>query len=344
MRELYEDTANAQAAAAQAQARATEEQTRANINTELGQRQERLKNAIEHLGSSYESVRMGGAYELFHLAQDIPDLRQTILDILCAHIRQTTGQEQYQKEYSLHPSEEIQTLLTLLFVRDHNVFELCEVDLKKGWLCGADLFQARLDWADLSDAQLQNTSFSGAQLRRANLFGAQLRASHLVGAHLYGACLYGAQLHGANLGKAVLYGADLFDAQLQGVNLAMVQMQGAIVGGAHLQGAYLRGTDLRGVSSEENTSRSTEELIRKSIDRQSDLAWTYFSGGLTSEDVDSFAHGLPDEEQVRLREELAPHVCEPRSTELPVDCDAIVGSYSASEAEKWIEDSHQPPS
>ena len=45
-----EDTANAQAEAAKAQAKATEEQAKANENTEQGQRQERLKNAIEHLG------------------------------------------------------------------------------------------------------------------------------------------------------------------------------------------------------------------------------------------------------------------------------------------------------
>ena len=287
---------------------------------------------------------MGGAYELFHLAQDIPDLRQTILDILCAHIRQTTGQEQYQKEYSLHPSEEIQTLLTLLFVRDHNVFELCEVDLKKGWLCGADLFQRALT------GPTSATLSCRIRPSRAHSCGAPI-CSALNSVHPTSSELTSMErvctVHSSTEPTWERpYCTEQISStpSLQGVNLAMVQMQGAIVGGAHLQGAYLRGTDLRGVSSEENTSRSTEELIRKSIDRQSDLAWTYFSGGLTSEDVDSFAHGLPDEEQVRLREELAPHVCEPRSTELPVDCDAIVGSYSASEAEKWIEDSHQPPS
>ena len=73
-----EDTANAQAEAAKAQAKATEEQAKANQNTEQGQRQERLKNAIEHLGHASDSVRLGGAYELFHLAQDTKDLRQTV--------------------------------------------------------------------------------------------------------------------------------------------------------------------------------------------------------------------------------------------------------------------------
>ena len=84
---------------AESQARATEEQAKANQHTEEGQRQERLKNAIEHLGHKSDSVRLGGAYELFHLAKDTlkedakEKLSQTVLDILCAHIRQTTGDE-----------------------------------------------------------------------------------------------------------------------------------------------------------------------------------------------------------------------------------------------------------
>ena len=43
------------------------------LKTEQGQRQDRLKNAIEHLGHKSDSVRLGGAYELFHLAKDTLD-------------------------------------------------------------------------------------------------------------------------------------------------------------------------------------------------------------------------------------------------------------------------------
>ena len=90
-----EDTANAQAEAAKAQAKATEEQAKANQNTEQGQRQERLKNAIEHLGHPSESVRIAGTHELRLLARDSkePLFRRTVLDILIAHVRRTTGEE-----------------------------------------------------------------------------------------------------------------------------------------------------------------------------------------------------------------------------------------------------------
>ena len=332
-----EDTAKAQSDAARAQARATEEQAKANQNTERGQRQERLKNAIEHLGSAFDSVRMGGAHELFHLAEDTPSWRQTILDILCAHIRQTTSQAPYRDQYKSHPSEEVQTLLTLLFVREHDVFEDGTVNLKGSWLCGAELSEGRLDWADLTATNLQNASLYRARLQWALLFDAQLRGAQLVSARLYGASLYGAQLQGANLGRALLHGANLLEAQLHGANLAMVQMQGAILGGAQLQGAHLHGTDLRGVRCEEDLSKTTEERIRNSIDQESDLSWIWFSGGLKRKDIDSVVDGLPGEEKRELRSKLAPHIDQPESHEPPQGCDIITGSYSAKEAEEWIE-------
>ena len=85
-------------------------------------------------------MRLGGAYELFHLAEDAEDtenLRQTVLDILCAHIRQTTGESKYREAHRSKPSEEIQSLLTLLFVQEHEVFKGYHIDLQGSWLNGA---------------------------------------------------------------------------------------------------------------------------------------------------------------------------------------------------------------
>ena len=73
---VMEESVTVQAKAATAQAKAATAQAKANQNTEQGQRQERLKNAIEHLGHDKDSVRLGGAYELFHLADDTEELQQ----------------------------------------------------------------------------------------------------------------------------------------------------------------------------------------------------------------------------------------------------------------------------
>ena len=264
-----EETANAQV-------KATEEQAKANKNTEQGQRQDRLKNAIEHLGHEKDSVRLGGAYELFHLAEDTEDLRQTVLDILCSHIRRTTGEREYREAHKSEPSEEVQSLLTLLFVQEHEVFKGLHINLQGSWLNGASLQGARLEEAILTKVHLQGahlqrallqrafltevhlqgaflieTRLQGAYLQKALLQGAflietRLQEAHLVGAHLQGADLVGTYLQGAFIEGAHLQGTDLHETYLQGANLVGAHLQGADLYQAHLQGAYLIETRLQG--------------------------------------------------------------------------------------------------
>ena len=227
-----------------------------NRGAEDERRQERLKNAIEHLGHESDSVRLGGAYELVHLARDTEDLRQTVLDILCAHIRRTTGEAGYREEHRSKPSEEVQSLLTLLFVQEHAVFRGCRIDLQGSWLNGAMLERARLQEANLSGAYLQEANLheaqlQGANLRDAQLQGANLREAQLQRANLHGAHLKGAQLQGANLHEAQLQRADLREAQLQGANLHVAQLQGANLHEAQLQGANLHAVRLQGADLHE---------------------------------------------------------------------------------------------
>ena len=217
--------------------------------TEQGQQQDRLKNAIEHLGHKSESVRLGGAYELLHLAKDTKELRQTVLDILCAHIRQTTGESKYREAHKSKPSEEVQSLLTLLFVDHSEVFKDHSIELQGSWLNGADLLQAQMQRASLIKAHLQETLLYEAHLQEALLFNAQmqgahlteahLQKAHLTEAHLQGADLTEAHLQGANLQKAYLQEANLTEAHLQRANLQKAYLQEANLTEAHLQGADL---------------------------------------------------------------------------------------------------------
>lgn len=261
--------------AANAQAEATKQQAKANENTEQGRRQERLKNAIEHLGNSSVSVRLGGAYELFHLAEDTEEWRQTVLDILCAHIRGTTGEKEYREQYAAKPSEEVQSLLTLLFVDEPGVFEGLDINFRESWLNGAELLCAQLQSADLAKAQLRGATF------------------------------FAAQLQGADLSAAQSQGADLTQAKLDGV------------------------------SCEEEGSEGFAERMDRLIGQNSDLSWVTFTGGLQRDDVDSLVKCLPGEEE-KLWERLTPHVNKPASNELPEDSGAIIGYYTAEEAEQWI--------
>ncbi|MYB69855.1 MAG: pentapeptide repeat-containing protein [Gemmatimonadetes bacterium] len=244
---------------AKAMEKTAQSQADAVLKTEQGQRQDRLKNAIEHLGHKSDSVRLGGAYELFHLAQDTPDtpeLRQTVHDILCAHIRQTTGEKEYQEKHESNPSEEVQSLLNLLFVQEPDVFKGLSADLQGSWLKGVALERARLEnatlvgvqlqRADLRVVQLQGADLSEAKMQEATLQGVQLQGADLSEAKMQEATLQGVQLQGADLSEAKMQEATLQGVQLQGADLSETQMQGAILSGVQLQGATLRGVKMQG--------------------------------------------------------------------------------------------------
>ncbi|MCE2486503.1 MAG: pentapeptide repeat-containing protein [Desulfurellaceae bacterium] len=349
-----EDTANTQAAAAKAQADATREQAKANHNTEQGQRQERLKNAIEHLGHASDSVRLGGAYELFHLADDTEELqqRQPMLDILCVHLRQTTGKDEYRKKHPSKPSEEIQSLLTFLFVQEHEVFKGLRINLQGSHLNGADLTQARLEKADLTGAYLRGANFSWAWMQEAVLAKAHLQSPDFREARLQLARLDWTKMQGTNLHGTWMQGASLVQAELQGAYLSGARLQLANLGSARLQAASLdqvqfQEASLDGAtwSATDSNASSFEDRMRRGIWRvnlyrrlqddpyQRDPYEAIFAGGLKQEDLDSLVEGLPDERVKEFRGKLKPHVGKPASHELP---GGFTGAYTAQEAEQWI--------
>ena len=329
-------------------------------HTEQGLRQERLKNAIEHLGYDSSSVRLGGAYELFHLAEDNKDLRKTAFDILCAHIRQTTSEGEYQEKHKSKPSEEVQSLLTLLFVQEHEVFKGLHINLQGSWLNGANLREARLQGAILSGAHLQGATLAEAQLQEADLTKAHLEAhpqvtnlskaclqgatltevrlqeAYLKQARLQGACLMGGFLQAANLDGAYLQGADLGYVRLQGAYLLGVQLQGARLSFLDLSGATLSGAKLQGAGEQSWTSSTSFACrIRKSINKESDVS-RLVSGGIGQEGLDLVFEGVSDEKKKLIRESLRPHIGKPMSYGLPEDSGANIGTYTKEEAEEWI--------
>ena len=373
-----------QVMAAQKRAKAMEDtakqQVIANQNTQQGLQQERLKNAIEHLGNDSDSVRLGGAYELFHLAQDTkkealqrmrssggaderfhlaqdtPDLRQTVLDILCAHIRRTTGEDKYRKTQQSKPSEEVQSLLTLLFVQNHDVFEGLPINLQNSWLNGADLQNARLQKAILKQANLRGARLDRAHLQEANLVEAHLeetvleqanlQGAKLISAHMQEAYLPHARLQGANLRGAHLQAAYLHDAHLQGTVLDSVRMQAVFLSEARLQGAKLSYTQMQGAildkanlkgagTQDWASSMDFAERINKSIGKESDLSTVSF-GGLCQKAANALEEGLSEEKIGLLRQMLSPHIGKPFGLGLPENSSAITGAYNKEEAEEWI--------
>ena len=339
-----EDTARAQADAV--------------LRTEDGQRQDRLKNAIEHLGHGSESVRLGGAYELLHLAKDTEELRQTVLDILCAHIRRSTSIAGYRKAYELKPSEEIQSLLRMLFVQQYLVFRGLDINLQGSWLKGTDLRKARLWSANLTQTQLQGSRLDAAHMQNANLTDAHLEEACLQDAWLHGANLFCVQMQGANLSHAHLMGSNLIGTHLQGAFLSNVNLQGAFLGdvslhcaslvnaqmqGVRLSSVYLMGASLSGAqlhgAGVQNWTSSTPfaDRIRESIDKDHDLSkcMLVFSG-IEQNAVDQLVLGMSDDKAMMIRVGLNPHIGKPTVYRFPDDCEFSIGSYTEEDANKWI--------
>ncbi len=331
-----ERVAKAQADAAGEQATAAKEQARASRDAELGRRHVRLHNGVEHLGHDSVAVRLGGAHELFHLARDTESMRQTVLDILCAHIRRSTGPDPYRRRHKSGPSVEVQSLLSLLFAAPDGICKGLRIDLQGSWLNGANLCAAYLCGANLSDARLQGADLVGAQLQGADLSWAHLHGAGLSWARLQGADLVGARLDGVSLSKANLQGADLARAMLRGAALCRTHLQGAFIVGAHLQGADLTETNLHGVRSYVDYPDSFAQRITQSTGEESDLSGAVFAGGLTLEEVESVLDGMYHETATELRVKLTPHVGKRTSYELPEHSGAVIGTYTDEEAEKWI--------
>ena len=52
--------------------------------------------------------------------------------------------------------------------------------------------------------------------------------------------------------------------------------------------------------------------------------------------MDSLVEGMSDEKSNMLRRKLRSHIGQPESNQLMENSGAIIGSYTAKEAEKWI--------
>ena len=301
-----------------------------------------------------------------------------MLDILCSHIRRTASESKYRKENDSEPSEEIQSLLTLLFVKDQDTFKGLIIHLPGCWLKGADFSKASLEMANLRKAHLENADFDTAQLQRADLFRANLNGARfyktqmqearltiarlqgawfdhaqLQGAILHGAALQGAwmnevQLQGAYLRHAKMLNVWLRNSQLQGAKLERVNLQLADLTGAKLQGAFLKesnlqeatleGVSLEGVISQSLVSPSFETRIKERLEKESDLSQVTFAGGLTQKKFDGLVKGLPDKTAMELKTSLVLHFDKPNNYNLPDGSGAIVGRYTKEEADKWIAD------
>ncbi|MFE0591361.1 pentapeptide repeat-containing protein [Micromonospora echinospora] len=162
--------------------------------------------AVEHLGNTDSvAIRLGGVYSLDRIADDDPDERSRVADILAAFIRDVAVAD-------VPLPRDAVAALTVLTRRDWP----CGVDLAGAHLAGVRMPGARLVAARLSGTDMSGALVTGAVLREADLSGVDLRRADLSGADLRGARISGSRLSGATADAATCWPTG-FDPTEHGV-------------------------------------------------------------------------------------------------------------------------------
>ncbi|BDZ44041.1 hypothetical protein GCM10025865_33840 (plasmid) [Paraoerskovia sediminicola] len=205
-------------------------------------RTDRYTKAVEQLGHESIHIRLGGVYALERVMQDSPKDAQTVMDVLCAFVRESanTPAPDGQEDGPLPgkaPATDLQAALTVIGRSPSEISK----NLAHAQLSGADL-----SLADLSRAYMVGTDLTGAYMTGADLTGAILVFAKLIDASMPSADLTDANLTGANLTDASLVNADLTRANLRGANLRRADLRGADLTDANLTST---GPSPKGLSS-----------------------------------------------------------------------------------------------
>ena len=222
--------------------------------------QKLFNDASAKLSDESASVRLGGIYALDTLARSNETYLTRIVEILCAHLRETTQQKGYQEKYKDKPSNEIQSLANVLSELNkvlsvlnsqkekNGNSDFLRLDLSASYLVGADLTNACLKYVNLVETDLQQAFLDKAQLQKANLRIANMQRASLRGAQMQMASLVYAHMENTSCRAIQLQGADLHGTHLNGAKLRGAQMQMAILNVAWLQQAKLAGAQLQKAS------------------------------------------------------------------------------------------------
>ena len=200
-------------------------------STEKGNVAERFKNAVEHLGHESASVRLGGVYALHNLAQEEgEDYRKRVFQILCAHIRKTTTDENYTHRppaghaRTVAPTVEIMSILNLLFIsKDRMVYKNLIANLQHANLEGARLNDSKLQDADLEGVNLQGAFLARAKLNKASLFDANMANARVKDSDMTGAILAFAVASDVDFGNANLHNVDFNYTDCRGSSFVLAQ-------------------------------------------------------------------------------------------------------------------------
>jgi uncharacterized protein YjbI with pentapeptide repeats len=219
--------------------------------TRIGQVTDRYSDCVEQLGRDILTVRLGAIYALERLLRDSDEDRPTIIDVLCAFLRQPSVLSQDKARQDIDAQgkpnsafdaavqggkpiapTDVQAAITVVTRSGEDAI----LDLQRAPLTGISCPGVSLRKAKLEEADLIHSRLAGANLQGANMWGAKL--DH-VG-------LDSANLEGAYLARSRMWHASFGNANLKGALLTFVDARNALFLGADLEGSSFRESDLRG--------------------------------------------------------------------------------------------------
>ena len=282
-----ENQAKAMEYQAEVQTKSVEEQAKSVKEQVEDNRNKTFHEAIKHLGDSSFSVRLGNIYTLYDLARLNPEkYLKNIIEILSAHVRETTQKKEYQEKYKTKPSNEISSLLKLLSDLNkeypNKEVKSSPLDLSHAYLCGVhlrdlDFSYAIFTYSNFKGAILEGSHFEGANLAVSHFEGAYLPASHFEDANLYAS-----HFEGANLRESHFEGAILEGSHFEGANLRESHFEGASLEGSHFEGAYLYASHFEGANLLESHFEGAN--LCKSYFAGADLYVSHFEGAYDDQD------------------------------------------------------------
>ena len=217
-------------------------------------------------------VRLGAIYALERIAQDSERDHITVMETLCAYIRENAPaseakdhdlgewpeypedaspedrkvrgeklrvRHQNLKDWAdalLSPRVDIQAALTVIGRRSD---ERIEFERRQKRSFRLDLRNTNLRKADLTRAKLDHALLTHARMEGAELRAARMERANLEGARMERANLREARMERAELRAARMEWANLSEARMEWANLKRAQMEGANLGAARMEGAYL---------------------------------------------------------------------------------------------------------
>ena len=188
---------------------------------------EAFARAAEQFPHPELSVRLGGLYALWSLAQEAPKLYHVqVMRILCAFVRRPLILNGWANEKLPGRRPDIDAVLTLICRRSANQI----------WQENADDYRLNFNEAYLRVAQLSRTHFQNADFIVADLRDAFFINSNLQDARFWRADLRGAQFDGADLNDHIpfryrmLFQAAINGAELLGaINLPPIENMGVVL-------------------------------------------------------------------------------------------------------------------